>query len=165
MRGDALRGEGNFDQPMWKFLGISQFWFISNKSRTKNIPSVCPIERGAIGKASGIIVSVKFSTVVGSLNQSNINNEFHCSLTNVNNQSTGAHHSSTSDQNDLRDVNPGVANTLTLSLPNSNRVSPLGSSDGGGYMLPCSLPRVRQEPGSQREFDTRLIHYSVKERD
>ena len=126
---------------------------------------ICPIERGAISKTTGITVSVKFSTIVRSVRRDDLNHEFRCTLTNVNSQGTGAHSRDESNEGDLRDVIAGVANTLTLSLQQSNRVASLGAADGGGYVLACWLPRVRQQPGSSQEFETRLIHFAVKERD
>ncbi len=174
LRGDALRGEGDFVKtyttgrnrhvtdplPMWHFLGVSEFGSISNKSAMKDMPVICPIESSALSNSNGIRVNVKFSTVVRSIRQDDLANEFRCALTNVNDQANGALRSVISSTLDLKDVSPGEENTLTLTLPDSNSEPP-NTPDVGGYVLACWLPRVREDAHGAGKFETTLIHYAV----
>lgn len=177
LRGDALRGERDFVQthkagrnrtitdsyPMWRYLGVSEFGSISNKSDRMGMPVICPIESDFAPDSNEITVRVKFRTLVRSTRGAN-DNEFRCALMNVNDQGTGVQRSVQSTSLDLNDAAASGIGTLTLSLPNSTVVESPDSrslADAGAYVLACWLPGVREDAKSGKKIESKLIQYAV----
>ena len=130
----------------------------------------CPVPRGVIRKGAGLDVFVKVATTPhwhGSDDErERINRNFRCELSNVNASGRGATARdttgnlvvTTSEANVFGNGIHGIR-TFGLSLRNTNAADSLSDRDVGAYVLNCVLPGMR---GGQA---TRLIHYSVRERD
>ncbi|MEM1129871.1 MAG: hypothetical protein AAGH83_05035 [Pseudomonadota bacterium] len=139
-------------------LFSTRFGGLQNVNETLPIPIVCPIVRGAIGKSSGIFVAVKFRTVIDSLHQNVVSEEFRCTVRNVgSNGQTATEVRSSKSQ--LQNVRADDTGTFSLILNSSNTLNAVGSKSGGGYTLTCWLPPVRGGVRSE------LIHYAVSEFD
>lgn len=177
----------------WRnLLGISGFGTISNLYPCGNpLPEVptnlvpdfqispdkselsltCPIVRGAIRKNSGIEVHVKYQTRLNwdaNDNQNErINKNFRCELLNIRADGfQSSHHTNTgSDIVSNQTAGNSAGNNITqrrttlLNLDSSNAASSRSASNSGGYVLNCVLPGIRDG------VVTRLIHYTVKEKD
>ena len=154
LRGDFLRKGETAN------LGVSQFGYISNICNAKNqsdcptLQVVCPIDRGAIFDFYGIDVDVKFSTRFVT---NNLSEGFHCSLINIGSNGKSSYKLDTSTLADIAETEPGKPSVFELSIGFVNTLPYRKSNEGGGYMLTCSLPPIRQDT------TTKLIHYVVKE--